>query len=398
MSARPEIGRNRVGDEEARLRTLHDADLLDTLPEDNFDEIVANAATRLKVPMALFSLVAGDRIWFKARVGTDATQVGLECAFCAYAARQDEILIVEDASKDPRFAQNRLVQSGPRVRFYAGIPVHASNGHVLGTLCVMDTKARTISEAELGILECLARSIETQIELRQTLINQSRIVEERAILTDMIMHDASGLVASLRWSLSSIEKSLPDNLDAVKHCRSATDELLRLCDSVLTANDIQPRGVDIENKPERLKTWLESFCLRMARAARDKNISVELENGLSDEPVETDIGLLERIAMNLVNNSIQACPPGSRIRIRGNYGNDNSLLLDVSDDGPGVPAEIEDRLFEPYVSFRRSGERGTGLGLTICRLSARALGGSVHFCERERGAKFVLEVPRIEPS
>ena len=397
MSAKPENGRDSISNEDDRLQTLQDADLLDTVPEDNFDEIVCSAATRLKVPMALFSLVAGDRIWFKARVGTDTAQVGLECAFCAYAARNDEVLIVEDASKDPRFAQNRLVQSGPCVRFYTGVPVHAVNGHVLGTLCVMDTKARTISEHELGILECLARSIETQIELRQVLIDQSRVVEERAILTDMIMHDASGLAASLRWSLSAIEKSLSEDLDAVNHCRSATDELLRLCDSVLTANDIQPRSLVLEKKPQHLKTWLDAFGLRMQRMARDKNISLEITNSLSDEPIETDIGLLERIAMNLVNNSIQACPPGSLVQIRGRYAKDGSLLLDVSDNGPGVPAEIEDRIFEPYVSIRRSGERGTGLGLTICRLSARALGGSVHYCEGQPGAKFVLEIPRTTP-
>lgn len=393
MSVVAQLRRSNAGTQEERLRTLHAAGLLDTLPEDNFDELVAIAAEHMKAPMALFSLVAGDRIWFKARFGTDAEEVELECAFCAYATRHDAILVVEDATKDPRFSQNRLVLSGPCVRFYVGIPVHASNGHVLGTLCVMDTKARTISEQELGTLESLARSIETQLELRQLLIDQNRVAEERAILTHMIVHDVNGIVAALKLSFEIADRSLQENSATFAHCRLAAEELHDLCANVLAANAIEPRRLAVEIRPQSLKSWLDSLGLRMRRAAQDMTIFLETENEFTDEPIETDIGMLERIAMNLINNAIQACSPGSLIRIRGRFGDDSSLELEVSDNGPGVPVEIVDRIFEPYVSFRHSGDRGTGLGLTICRLSARALGGSIQYQPCNPGARFMLTVP-----
>lgn len=377
--------------EEERLRTLQDYALLDTLPEGRFDGIVTLAANFLKAPMALFSLVDGDRIWFKARFGTDAIEVDRDLSFCAHTATHDEVLIVEDAQRDERFAKNCLVQGKPNIRFYAGVPIHARNGHVLGTLCVVDVVPRSISNQEIRALESFAREIETQVEFRQLMNQQQRLFDERAILTDMIVHDASGMVAALRWNFELLESEAVDRAAVLAQCRGAADELMRLCESVLHRNEDRPRAIVTEIKSTQLRVWLDSLCRRIERMAREADISFELSNDLPEQPIETDASLLERIILNLVRNAIQACPPGSRILIRAGSTGDAALECVVADDGPGVPEALAERIFEPYFSYR---EGGTGLGLAICRQGARALGGSIRFKPREpHGAEFIVSLP-----
>jgi signal transduction histidine kinase len=120
---------------------------------------------------------------------------------------------------------------------------------------------------------------------------------------------------------------------------------------------------------------------------------VAVTNELPDQPIETDVHLLERIIMNLVRNSIEACSSGSTINIGARQNDETELVFNVADDGPGIPEEEMSRIFDPYVSSRRSGSGGAGLGLTICRKIVWALGGSITVQLRESGAEFEVVVP-----
>lgn len=141
--------------EAARLRALQALLVLDTPPEERFDRVVRFAAEQLDMPMALVSLVDGERQWFKSRVGLDATQTGRDIAFCAHAILQPETFVVEDALLDERFVDNPLVTGAPHVRFYAGAPLSAPGGEQVGTLCVLDTRPRTLGPVERAVLEAL---------------------------------------------------------------------------------------------------------------------------------------------------------------------------------------------------------------------------------------------------
>ena len=251
---------------------------------------------------------------------------------------------------------------------------------------------RTVSKEEIRILETLAQAIETQLELRQLVHEQRKLFEERAILTDMIMHDASGIVATLRWGFTLLEKEIGDESVTLIQCQKAGDELLRLCESVLNTNDDHSRALTVERELEALRPWFDSLGRRAERMQGDAEITIELVNELPEQPIDTDVHLLERIIVNLVRNAIQACSSGSKVVISGRS-EKSALVFSVADNGPGVPGELVDRLFEPYVSSRRSGPQGAGLGLSICRLAARALGGSIEYLPRERGTEFVVVVP-----
>jgi diguanylate cyclase (GGDEF)-like protein/PAS domain S-box-containing protein len=175
--------------EDARLAALRAYGVLDSTPELAFDNIVQLAAELCGTPMALVSLVDDRRQWFKARHGVQASETPRELAFCAHAIQKPEPFIVTDARRDPRFADNPLVTGEMGLRFYAGIPLTASTGHRLGTLCVLDTQARPegLDRKTVRLLEGLSRQVMSELELR-------RAVRERDEVADTLRETAHVLL------------------------------------------------------------------------------------------------------------------------------------------------------------------------------------------------------------
>jgi GAF domain-containing protein len=150
-----------------RLRVLWQYDILDTVPEEVFDELADLASLICEAPIALISLVDEDRQWFKARVGTTLKETSRDISFCAHAILGTDVLIVPDATKDNRFKHNPLVTAKPKIRFYAGAPLVTPDGHALGSLCVMDKVPRALRPQQKQALQTLARHVMTQLELRR---------------------------------------------------------------------------------------------------------------------------------------------------------------------------------------------------------------------------------------
>jgi len=153
--------------EKKRLKVLWQYDVLDTVPEEVFDDLTELAARICEAPIALISLVDEDRQWFKSKVGVTLKETSRDISFCAHAIRQEGLFIVPDATLDPRFAQNPLVISDPKIRFYAGAPLITPDGHALGTLCVLDKVPRELRSEQQQALRVLARHVMTQLELRR---------------------------------------------------------------------------------------------------------------------------------------------------------------------------------------------------------------------------------------
>jgi GAF domain-containing protein len=129
--------------------------VLDTPPEERFDRIVQFAAEEFDVPIALVSLVDAERQWFKARVGMDVCETARDISFCGHAIVQSDLFVVEDAADDERFADNPAVAGPPYVRFYAGAPLRLPQGAIVGTLCMVDHRPRTLDELDRAILASL---------------------------------------------------------------------------------------------------------------------------------------------------------------------------------------------------------------------------------------------------
>jgi len=149
-----------------RLQKLYEYNLLDTDAEASFDSLVQLAAEICQAPIALISLIDRDRQWFKAKVGVTVQQTARDIAFCPHALEQGSILIIEDASLDPRFAHNPLVLGEPHIRFYAGTPLMTPDGFGMGTLCVIDQTPRSLDPQKIKALQVLGEQVVTQMELR----------------------------------------------------------------------------------------------------------------------------------------------------------------------------------------------------------------------------------------
>jgi CheY-like chemotaxis protein len=143
-------------DEERRIASLRELKILDTEPEERFDRITRLAAALFNVPMAVISLVDEDRQWFKSCLGLNAKETPRDAAFCAHVVYSREPMIVPDAFQDVRFADNPVVINEPRIRFYAGYPLMLDDGSCIGTLCLLDTRPRTLEGPDLERLHDLA--------------------------------------------------------------------------------------------------------------------------------------------------------------------------------------------------------------------------------------------------
>ncbi len=166
--------------EAERLSALASYEILDTLPERDFDDLTKLAARICGTPVALISLVDADRQWFKSRVGLDIAETPRDSSICAHALGRDGLFVVPDASKDERFAANPLVTSGPEIRFYAGSPLVTPEGAALGTLCVIDRVPRELDEDQASALQALGRQAVAQLQLRLRIAELQRVVVERS--------------------------------------------------------------------------------------------------------------------------------------------------------------------------------------------------------------------------
>ncbi len=192
-----------------RLEALLGYGILDTPPEPGYDSIVQLACRLCDTPVALVSLVAGDRQWFKARVGFSPCETDLNSSVCAYAlAQPDDLLIIPDLTADPRTAANPLVTGEPFIRFYAGAPLRTPEGMTLGSLCVIDSKPRPggLTETQASDLRALAQQVMTQLTLRRALVARDtlRAAETEAYRAREALRDTYAAIAAADGDLTTM--------------------------------------------------------------------------------------------------------------------------------------------------------------------------------------------------
>lgn len=381
-------------DEPQRLEAIKRYKILDTPPEKEFDELVKLASLICNAPISLISLLEKERQWFKAKVGVNITETPAELSFCSHAIQSDDVLIVNDAREDERFASNPQVMSDPNIRFYAGMPLITPDGFRLGTLCVIDTVPRTLSEDQIFSLQVLGRQVIQQLELKLHVrdltksigkihrqnkeLNRLNQVSNKLI--SIISHDLRSPLTSLKGFL----ELLNDKQINPEECISFSTGISNLLDSslYLMENLIQWGVTQIEEnrmilQPMRLDTIVNETIHHQEFTSAQKNNSIISHIPQSYHMVG-DVDMIRFMLRNLLQNANKFTQSGT-IEVSVEQTEDFHQIS-ISDNGVGMKADLLQKLFhwDKRVSLPGSkGEKGAGLGLLICKEFAEKHGGAL---------------------
>jgi len=406
-------------DEHARLAALTRLAILDSPQEQRFDDIVRLACTLCQVPIALVSLIDSERQWFKARVGLDVCETPRNLAFCAHAIlAPEDVMLVEDARLDPRFADNALVVGEPFIRFYAGAPITTEDGVTLGTVCVIDRVPRILDAAQIDGLRALARQCAAMLQLRALLRQseaQQSTLRERVVqalgsdddthrglrhghrvatvgyITTSVAHDFNNLLQTLRTGLDLIRRKAERAADVERLASQALQSVARgsgLISRMLAISRDSPTDVCPVAVADRLDEMRPLLC-----SAAGATIELTFELRDRDIAVQCDGAQLEAAVLNLIVNARDAMGEAGGViavstRLVRQSGGDlpegEYLEVQVADTGPGISPEVQARVFEPFYTTKEEGQ-GTGLGLAQVMGFARNTGGLARVTCRPEG-------------
>lgn len=364
--------------DDARVAELHRYGILDTPPEKAYDDLTTLAAYICETPFSTITLVDHDRVWFKSERGVGASELGRAYSFCACAVVQPAAtIIVEDTLLDPRFAKNPSVLGAPYVRFYAGAPLVTADGHVLGTVCVFDTRPRVPRKEQIFALEALARQVVSLLELRLKMREQERsaaalrTAEKLAVVGRL----ASSVAHEINNPLQSVTNLLyiaatTEQPEARNSCLSQAQEELERVTHIVTQT-LRFHRQSHHAAPTRLAEIVESVRMLFRSRLRHASLSMEIEDRQTT-PLRCNSSDLRQVVANLVGNALDAASHkgGSALRVRVRDAVDvrtggSGVRLTVADNGDGMDSMARTQLFEPF--FSTKGERGTGLGLWVSK-------------------------------
>jgi GAF domain-containing protein/predicted RNA-binding protein YlqC (UPF0109 family) len=376
----------RPPDESERLAALRRYDILDTPPEEGFDRVTRLAARALDVPIALIALLDENRQWYKSCFGLDrTTETDREISFCAHNVQDREIMVVEDATQDPRFANNPLVTGAPGVRFYAGTPLLTPDGHMIGSLCVIDTTPRRTDTVDLDTLRDLAGVVQTELELRtanwtlqtrneqvQALSRDLKAGQEtaRSQLSELLHEELQQVLQAARMTLENVRTSDDLPREYVRRLGSVTDSLDDAVDvtRTLAARFAPPVG----NQP--LRDSLEWLAEKM-RTDHGVSVSV-LGTGAAPNADETLKTLLYRLVREVLFRIVRHADP-------------DAVSVHLIQSKGNLRVTVENDAFDPTSTLNEEGRT-----LAQLRTQIESLGGSV----RSRscagaGTCITIEVP-----
>ncbi len=386
--------------ENKRLASLRALQILDSPPDSRFDRLTRLASELLGVPIALVSLVDENRQWFKSKVGLEAQETPRDHAFCAHAILGEDPLVVADATEDPRFQDNPMVQGDPKIRFYAGVPLLSEHSHGLGTLCVIDHKPKELSNRELQILKDLAAIATDELELHR-IANESkkrqveleRSNQDLELFAYVASHDLKEPLRMISSFMDLLSKSYGPQLDddAREYIRFATDGANRMNAQLEGLLEMSKLG-RIESKPTPID--LNGLVEESIHMLRPKSENAKIEIG----PLPTILGdrdQLLRAFQNILSNSLKFCrdePP--EIEVSASRDSDG-WEISIRDHGVGFKDEHSARVFEMFHRLHHRDEfEGTGMGLAIVQRIIKLHGGSIRAESQEgEGATFFLRFP-----
>jgi signal transduction histidine kinase/DNA-binding NarL/FixJ family response regulator len=410
---------------------LMDLNLLNAVPESDFDEIVEIASELAKTPISILTFLEGDKLWFKSKIGVSEDYTDKANTFFSHTIDCNDTLIVEDASKDARFKNTPLVYTPANIRFYAGVPITAGNDEAVGSLCVIDRKPRTFSESQKSALIRLRNQIERLILLRKkindhehTISALTKEVEYRSKLELAFIEEnkrsevnartkelfLANMSHEIRTPLNAIigfahqmgkTDLLPQQRMYMDTIHSAAKNLMSIINDILDMSKIDAGKISIEKIPFNFKEVIKDVLSLTSDKASEKGLrlNLSLDINISDHLLG-DPQRFRQILINLINNAIKFTSKGVikvKTLLLEERENMQVVSIAVSDTGMGMDESFLKRIFENFSQAESSTCRqfgGTGLGLSITKQLLELMGGEIAVeSEKGKGSTFTIKVP-----
>ncbi|UII24012.1 GAF domain-containing sensor histidine kinase [Fulvivirga ligni] len=372
--------------ERLRLETLRNYNILDTLSESDYDDITFLASAICGTPIALISFVDEHRQWFKSKRGLDAHETPRAHSFCSHAINHpNDIFIIEDSREDDRFKDNPLVTGKPDIVFYAGVPLVANNGHGLGTVCVIDTKVRQLTDDQKSALKMLSKNVMHLLELRQSnkelkllkthLEARNKDLENFAMV---VSHDIKSPLTSILLSNELLADGHSKNLP------EAANELINISNTSARKIKSMVEGIlqyyqNENNVAEYHKIQLDQFFDNIKSIVTSEKGFV-LDVRCPHKEIIFNRTQLEQIFLNLLNNSIRYNDKDPIVIEIRCFEDEEYYKFTLKDNGIGISKDDQAIIFDLFKTVSkkdRFGVKGSGIGLPTVRKIIENAGGYI---------------------
>ena len=388
-----------------RLQALREYSILDTLPEQDFDDITKIASEICQTPISLITLIDSNRQWFKSNHGLNIREAPRDYAFCAHAINNPyEILTVKDSREDDRFANNPLITGYPNVIFYAGIPLDNPAGFSLGTICVIDNKPRELTLNQLESLRALSRQVVNLFEFKKLNKNlresQEEIQTRNSELEQfayVVSHDIKSPLNNIIGLITILNEYQKGKFDdsgerIVNLITKSSLRLKSLIDGIIS----HYIGVNIEvnTKKEIDVDLLFKEIIDLLDTKREYQITYTSEF----KSIVTNEVAIKQILTNLLSNAIKYNNKEKvKIDVKVNSSPDLFEFV-IQDNGIGIDKSQFSKIFDTFTTLGgkdRFNNIGTGIGLSTVKKLVDKLGGSISVeSEMGVGTKFKFSIKK----
>ena len=385
-----------------RIAALHRLGLLDTPPEEVFDRLTRIAASIVGAPIALCTIVAPDRQFFKSSFGlpepfASVRQTPLTHSFCQHVVTGMRPLIVPNALEHPVLKTSRAVTEF-HISAYAGMPLLTADGEAIGSFCVIDTKPREWAPRDIQILAELADLVMREFQLRdlaRQLLVERQVKKE---LTQALVEDLSEPLDRIAFLAQNFDPMGPPSSDAMEEVVLDTQHLQVKLNDILDVARLETGILDPDLAPVNLEILVQAMVAQLFDAAQDKGVRIEVRAPEEAPAVVGDEKMLIRVLQNLLRHAIRFTVVGSLVFVEiSDLGEE--IRCSVSDTGLGLSEELRTRIYAgPLPSIASNDEiPHSALGLTYCRAAIEAMGGSVGvFSQEHVGSTLWFDLPKVE--